>query len=221
MRTSPARSAIDTEASIETPHPVYGLQWTGDGRRLVFSGGFLYGGGFLGLANREGEILGLRDCDSLLPEPGIDGRHVILSGVCSDDSGSWILAATCSYKWNSHGPLLFRWDGNSLALVAALELPEDEEDDDCYPVDRAAGAWIDDGQLLVRYVAGQTGYVLLRWPAPEAMHADSLRSAQCSSRVAVIEDVAWVAKSQRSRYSRAGTGEPMGAGSDLCLILEP
>ncbi|MGB1016493.1 MAG: hypothetical protein ACPG4T_20315, partial [Nannocystaceae bacterium] len=145
-----------------------------------------------------------------------------MPAVCSDDSGSWILVAACSYKWHTRGPLLFRWDGNSLVLAAALALPEDEDDGYGDSVDRATGAWIDHGELLVRYVAGDMGDVLLRWPAPEAMHADSLRSAQSSSRVAVIEDVAWVAKNQRSRYSVAGTGPPMSeSGSDFCLVLEP
>ncbi|MEZ4381140.1 MAG: hypothetical protein R3A79_07315 [Nannocystaceae bacterium] len=211
--------AVPLERAIATPHPVYGLQWTADGERLAFAGGFFYGGGFVGLCDRQGRITTLRDQASLEQEEGLADAPLVLSSLCVDDSGEWLLAAACGYKWDERGPLLFRVVGGELVLHAAPELPEDA--DGGTGVERATGAWIHRGQLVVRYVATRTRDVLLRFPGPEGIHADAARSSLCSSRVAVVDDVAWATHNQIHRYSQAGAGAPMTAGSDLRLVLNP
>lgn len=218
-------------AVIDAPHPAYGAQWSAAGDRLAFSGGFLYGGGYLGLADAEGRRLALADEAGIAaaiaahaPDEdegeglGMSAR-VILPALCVDDRGEWILAAACSYKWHARGPLLFRIREGAIELALAPSLPEDE--DGCYLVDRAGGAWIHRGEILVRYLAGRVDDALQRFPAPPGLGADPARSALCSARIAVIDDVAWAAKNQRGIYSRRGAGAPMTPGSDLHLNLEP
>lgn len=207
-------------ATIDTPHPVYGLQWSADGERLALCGGFLYGGGFVGLADRSGQLLTLRDQASLTAEPLLDGADVILSSVCIDDRGRWLLAAACSYKWDARGPLLFRIDGDRLELVAAPELTE-EEDDDAYHSGHATGAWLHRGRMLVRYRARELAEALLTWPAPEELHADESRAHLCNARITIADDVVWIAKNLLHVYSSAGTGPPMVPGSDARLIYNP
>lgn len=202
---------------IETPHPVYGLQWSAQGERLAFSGGFLYGGGYVGLADREGRVQALRDLPSLKSDPLVAGREPIFSSLCLDDSGTWLLASTCGYKWGLSGPVLFRVDGNSIVPHAAFELPE--TDDDWYPAQRAGGAWIHRGQLLIRYLAEQVEHTLFRWPVQSDMHASASRCCGSSGHVVTIGETAWIAKNQMNRYSTAGTGPQMVPGSDR-LVLE-
>ncbi|MEZ4451537.1 MAG: hypothetical protein R3B09_18850 [Nannocystaceae bacterium] len=208
-------------ATIDTPHPVYGLHWSADGERLALSGGYLYGRGFVGLADPSGRLVTLRDHDSLAAEPLVDGADLILPAVCLDDRGEWLAAAACSYKWHARGPLLFRVVDDRLVLVDAPEL---DEPDDARPLSgHATGVWLHRGRLFVRYRAPSLGEALRSWPTPTPtpIHADEARAHLTNSRITVVDDVVWIAKNLTRIYSSAGTGPPMSPGSDAFLIENP